>query len=100
MAKTRNVKREHNHIAIFKKKVDIRIKYKIEIQKKKSVKKAIKKNKEFQKLPKNRAKNRISKRCQFSGRSRGYYKFFGLCRHSLRETIFKGIFPGINKFIW
>jgi len=34
MAKTRNVKREHNHIAIFKKKVDIRIKYKIEIQKK------------------------------------------------------------------
>jgi len=100
MAKTRNVRREHNRIAIFKKKADIRIKYKIEIQKRRSVKEAIKKNREFQKLPKNSAKNRISKRCQLSGRSRGYYRSFGLCRHSLREAIFKGVLPGISKSTW
>jgi small subunit ribosomal protein S14 len=39
-------------------------------------------------------------RCQFSGRSRGYYRDFGLSRHFLQKLAREGLLPGIRKSSW
>ena len=55
---------------------------------------------EIQKLPRNSAKVRIRKRCWKTGRSRGYYKDFGLSRHVLREMAHQCLLPGVTKSSW
>ncbi|MEL6268505.1 MAG: type Z 30S ribosomal protein S14 [Chloroflexota bacterium] len=52
-----------------------------------------------------REKNRKYKvrernRCKKCGRSRGYYRRFGLCRICLREMALKGEIPGLTKSSW
>ncbi|MEM6284737.1 MAG: type Z 30S ribosomal protein S14 [Chloroflexota bacterium] len=52
-----------------------------------------------------REKNRKYKvrernRCKRCGRSRGYYRRFGLCRICLREMALKGEIPGLTKSSW
>ncbi|HRF60141.1 MAG TPA: 30S ribosomal protein S14 [Fimbriimonadaceae bacterium] len=52
-----------------------------------------------------RIKNRLYKarryhRCAVTGRSRGYYRFFGVCRQVLREMAHKGMLPGVTKSSW
>ena len=54
----------------------------------------------IQKLPRNSARNRIRNRCWKTGRSRGYYKDFGLSRHVLREMTHKCLVPGVSKSSW
>ncbi|HCG76342.1 MAG: type Z 30S ribosomal protein S14 [bacterium (Candidatus Ratteibacteria) CG_4_10_14_3_um_filter_41_18] len=39
-------------------------------------------------------------RCQKCGRSRGYYRKFGLCRICFRELASKGEIPGVRKASW
>ena len=39
-------------------------------------------------------------RCQRCGRSRGYYRKFGLCRICLRELAHEGKIPGVTKASW
>ncbi len=53
----------------------------------------------------NREKNRkykvrVRNRCRVCGRSRGYYRRFGLCRICLREHAVKGQIPGMTKSSW
>lgn len=48
-------------------------------------------------LPKNSSPVRIRNRCQKTGRPRGYMRFFGLSRISMRELALKGHLPGIRK---
>jgi len=53
----------------------------------------------------NREKNRkytvrVRNRCKKCGRSRGYYRRFGLCRICLREMALRGEIPGIVKSSW
>nr|AYB71470.1 ribosomal protein S14 [Trachelomonas grandis] len=55
---------------------------------------------ELQNLPKDSSFIRFKNRCLLTGRSKGYYRFFGLCRHSLRELAHKGMLPGIIKASW
>lgn len=55
---------------------------------------------ELQKLPRNSSKIRIRKRCQFTGRSRGYYNKFGLSRLVFREMALRGELPGVKKASW
>ena len=55
---------------------------------------------ELQKLPRNSAKTRIRNRCWKTGRSRGVYKDFGLCRHELRKMANEGYLPGVVKSSW
>ncbi len=43
---------------------------------------------------------RIHHRCSRCGRSRGYYRRFGLCRICLREMALEGKIPGIVKSSW
>lgn len=56
--------------------------------------------KKIQKLPKDSAKCRIRNRCWKTGRSRGVYKFVGLCRNMFRYHAMRGDIPGIRKASW
>ena len=51
-------------------------------------------------LPKNSSKIRIRNRCEITGRPRGYYRKFGLCRIQLRDLASMGQIPGLVKSSW
>lgn len=59
----------------------------------------------FAELEARRIKNRLFKtrvynRCSITGRAHGYSRFFGVCRHVLREKAHRGELPGIVKSSW
>ena len=56
--------------------------------------------KKFEKVPRNSAPSRHRNRCWVTGRSRGFYKDFGLSRHVLREMAYEGQIPGLTKSSW
>ena len=56
--------------------------------------------KKFQKVPRNSSPSRNRNRCWVTGRSRGFYKDFGLSRHVLREMAHEGLIPGLTKSSW
>lgn len=43
---------------------------------------------------------RDNNRCSITGRSRGYMRYFGICRHKFRELALKGQLPGVKKASW
>ncbi|MGB7405688.1 MAG: 30S ribosomal protein S14 [Pacificimonas sp.] len=51
-------------------------------------------------LPRNANPTRVRNRCELTGRSRGYYRKFGLSRIMLRELGNKGLIPGLTKSSW
>ncbi len=51
-------------------------------------------------LPRDSNPNRIRNRCQFTGRSRGNYRKFGISRIMLREMARNGEIPGLKKASW
>jgi small subunit ribosomal protein S14 len=57
-------------------------------------------NAKIQKLPRNSLKVRVKNRCWVTGRSRSYYREFGLSRHVLREMAHDGLLPGVRKASW
>jgi small subunit ribosomal protein S14 len=54
----------------------------------------------LQKLPRNSSPTRVRNRCSATGRGRGVYKKFGLCRHVFRQLALEGKIPGIRKASW
>ena len=52
------------------------------------------------KLPRNSAKVRQRNRCELTGRPRGVYRKFKLCRIKLRELASSGQIPGVVKSSW
>ncbi|WP_424947821.1 30S ribosomal protein S14 [Candidatus Spongiihabitans sp.] len=55
---------------------------------------------ELQKLPRDSSPVRKRNRCALTGRPRGNYRKFGLCRNKLREVIMRGEAPGVVKSSW
>jgi len=51
-------------------------------------------------LPRNSNPTRVRNRCTTTGRPRGYYRKFGLCRIELRDLANKGLIPGVTKSSW
>ena len=51
-------------------------------------------------LPRNSSPTRVRNRCGVTGRSRGYYRKFGLSRIALRELALSGELPGVRKSSW
>ncbi|MFA6218171.1 MAG: 30S ribosomal protein S14 [Erythrobacter sp.] len=51
-------------------------------------------------LPRNANPTRVRNRCNTTGRPRGYYRKFGLCRIELRDLGNKGLIPGLTKSSW
>jgi small subunit ribosomal protein S14 len=39
-------------------------------------------------------------RCNVCGRSRGFFRKFGLCRICFREMALRGLVPGVTKSSW
>ena len=54
----------------------------------------------LQKLPKNSSMVRLKNRCMFTGRSRSYYRKFGVSRLVFREMALRGEIPGVKKSSW
>ncbi|MEO0499207.1 MAG: 30S ribosomal protein S14 [Pseudomonadota bacterium] len=51
-------------------------------------------------IPRNANPTRVRNRCELTGRSRGYYRKFGLSRIMIRELGNKGLIPGLTKSSW
>jgi small subunit ribosomal protein S14 len=51
-------------------------------------------------IPRNGNPTRVRNRCATTGRPRGYYRKFGLCRIELRELANMGMIPGVTKSSW
>lgn len=56
--------------------------------------------KRLQRLPGNSLPIRLKNRCWKTGRSRGFYRDFGLSRHVLREMAHQCLLPGLIKASW
>lgn len=54
----------------------------------------------MQKLPRDSSPTRVRNRCRITGRSRGYYRKFGLSRSKLRKAAMRGDVPGLVKASW
>ena len=54
----------------------------------------------LQNMPRNSSPIRHRKRCWATGRSRGYFRLFGLSRHVLREMAHECLIPGLAKSSW
>ncbi|MBF2080562.1 MAG: 30S ribosomal protein S14 [Synechococcales cyanobacterium T60_A2020_003] len=57
-------------------------------------------HRQIQQLPRNSAPSRLRNRCWSTGRPRGYYRDFGLCRNELRRMAHEGLLPGVVKSSW
>lgn len=55
---------------------------------------------ELNKLPRNSSPVRVRNRCALTGRGRGNYRKFNICRNMFREMASNGQLPGITKSSW
>lgn len=51
-------------------------------------------------LPRDANPIRVRNRCLLTGRSRGNYRKFGLCRNQFRDLALRGEIPGVRKASW
>ncbi|QEO16425.1 30S ribosomal protein S14 [Acetobacter vaccinii] len=51
-------------------------------------------------LPRNSSRVRVRLRCKLTGRSRGNYRKFELCRVAFRDLASTGQIPGVVKASW
>lgn len=100
MAKKSMIEREIKRNKLIDKYIEQRKKIKKLISSTKNFENTIKLQEKLQKLPKNSLKCRARNRCWMTGRSRGYYRDFGLSRHVLREMSHACLLPGIKKSSW
>lgn len=54
----------------------------------------------LRKIPKDAAPVRRTIRCNITGRSRGVWRKFGICRHLIRIMFNRGEIPGMQKASW
>jgi small subunit ribosomal protein S14 len=54
----------------------------------------------MQALPRDASPTRLRNRCSLTGRPRGVFRKFGLCRNMIREIAMKGEIPGVIKASW
>ena len=54
----------------------------------------------LQRVPRNAHVVRGRRRCQVTGRARGVYRKFGMCKSKVREFAMLGWIPGLRKASW
>jgi small subunit ribosomal protein S14 len=54
----------------------------------------------LQKLPRSSSPVRLRNRCKLTGKPRGYFRIFGICRNQFRELASNGKIPGVTKASW
>ena len=52
------------------------------------------------KLPRNSSPTRLRRICALTGRPRGNYRKFRVCRIMLRDLALDGLIPGLRKASW
>jgi small subunit ribosomal protein S14 len=100
MAKQSMVQREQKREHLISKYSAKRENIKTELKKLDSYQDKVVLFKKLQALPRNSAPCRHRNRCWVTGRSRAFYKDFGLSRHVLREMAHEGSIPGLKKSSW
>nr|YP_009391887.1 ribosomal protein S14 [Acrosorium ciliolatum]ARW60031.1 ribosomal protein S14 [Acrosorium ciliolatum] len=100
MAKKNMIERETKRIKLIEKYKHKREKIKKLLNLETDFNNIIKLQKQLQKLPRNSMLCRHRNRCWITGRSRGFYRNFGLSRHVLREMSHACLLPGIKKSSW
>ena len=101
MAKQSSIQKNLNRINIVKKFNEKRQSLKKQIMKKNlSIEERFKIQSKLNELPRNSSKIRIRNRCKLTGRTRGFYRKFGLSRIKLRELSMSGALPGVVKSSW
>jgi small subunit ribosomal protein S14 len=92
----REVKRERLSAKYAKKRENIIL----ELKNSSSYQERLANFKKMEAIPRNAAPSRHRNRCWVTGRSRAFYKDFGLSRHVLREMAHEGTIPGLTKSSW
>jgi small subunit ribosomal protein S14 len=100
MAKKCMIQRELKRQRLVMKYSKKRDALKQQIKQASSLKEKLSLHRKLQQLPRNSAPVRLHNRCLITGRSRGYYRHFGLSRHVLREMAHEGLLPGVQKASW
>src|SRR5277367_3002900 len=101
MAKTSSIERNKKRERLVKKFANRRAKLKaVVVNREISVEERFDAAMKLAQLPRNSAANRVRLRCEVTGRSRGNYRKFKLCRIQLRELGSKGQIPGMVKSSW
>jgi len=54
----------------------------------------------IQAMPRDASPARLRNRCALTGRPRGVFRKFGLCRNKIREFAMNGDIPGVTKASW
>jgi len=101
MAKTSMIEREKRRAKLVKQHAARRAVLKETIRSPKSTdeerEEALRK---MQSLPRDSSASRMRNRCAITGRSRGYFRKFGLGRNKLREVAMRREVPGLTKASW
>jgi small subunit ribosomal protein S14 len=100
MAKKSMLEREKKRKELVLKYAEKRKKILNELKKANSLTEIFLINEKLQKLPRNSSKTRLRNRCWKTGRPRGFFRYFGLCRNALRELAHDCLLPGVIKASW
>lgn len=100
MAKKSMIEREKKRQQLVDKYAQKREELKEEFAKATTLAAKVEIHRQIQQLPRNSAPSRLRNRCWLTGRSRGYYRDFGLSRHVIREMAHTGLLPGVVKSSW
>jgi len=100
MAKQSMIQREVKRESLIVKHAEKRKAIKIALKNSSSYQDKLLNFKKMEALPRNSAPSRHRNRCWVTGRSRAFYKDFGLSRHVLREMAHEGSIPGLTKSSW
>jgi small subunit ribosomal protein S14 len=100
MAKKGMIQREKKREQLVNKYGKKRTELKDALKKVTSYKERLELYSKLEALPRNSFPSRLRNRCWLTGRSRGYYRQFGLSRHVLREMAHACLLPGVVKSSW
>jgi small subunit ribosomal protein S14 len=100
MAKKSMLEREKKRKKLVKKFSEKRKELLNQLKKVTSLEEIFELSQKLQKLPKNSSKIRLRNRCWKTGKPRGFFRYFGLCRNALRELAHDCFLPGVTKASW
>ena len=100
MAKKSMLEREDKRKKLVKRYAEKRNEILTQLKKVNSLEEIFILNEKLQKLPRNSSSIRVRNRCWKTGRPRGYFRYFGLCRNVVREFAHDCFLPGVTKASW
>lgn len=100
MAKKSMLERENKRKNLAAKYFKIRKELLLKLKSVNSLNEKLELNERLQKLPRNSSSIRLRNRCWKTGRPRGFFRFFGLCRNAIRELAHDCYLPGVTKASW